>query len=206
MPSVTTDGVSVNGNSANLHGSWHAFIGSAGDELWFQFGIGGLDSETGHQGSGFATDGSFSAVIGTSFDRTYHYRAKGIASYDINLGGAELTFQSFAEALSFGTPVVNSVSATDANISCLVNVRVVESTADVRIEYKRSVDSSWTVITIASGTQTDGTYAKTLTGLLSSTSYDVRFSVSRGTANNPNGTSGQVSFVTSSADLAVLHL
>jgi len=97
-------------------------------------------------------------------------------------------------------PSVASITASSAIVSCNYVPNVTESTTSAQLEYKRTVDSTWTAF---GSPKTDGTgYSTTaisninLTGLTHSTSYDVRLTVTRTTANDTTVTGSTTSFNT----------
>lgn len=112
------------------------------------------------------------------------------------LGG----YKSQAFAASASAPTVGSITANSASVSCNYFPNVTASGASAQLQYKRTVDSTWISFGLP---KTDGTgYSQVaissipLTGLLGSTSYDVRLQITRTTVNDTLYTGPVSSFVT----------
>jgi hypothetical protein len=116
------------------------------------------------------------------------------------VNGSTLGFKSQAFAASASAPTVAVITANSAFVSCNYIPNVTASTSSAQLQYKRTVDSTWNSF---GAPKTDGTGYGTvsilfvpLTGLLSSTSYDVRLVVTRTTVNDTVVTGSASSFVT----------
>lgn len=114
--------------------------------------------------------------------------------------GSTVNTKTVAIPGTASAPSVGSITASSASVSCDYVPNVTESTTSAQLQYKRTVDSSWTDF---GSPKTDGTGYGTasigpvsLTGLTHSTSYDVRLVVTRTTANDTTVTSSTTSFTT----------
>lgn len=179
MAAVSTDGASVGSNSATLQGSWTGFNGTAGDEVWFDYGIGSFtDSTSRNTVSPGSPTGSYTKSVSTSFDRTYLYKAHGTSDLG-NLNGGTLSFLSGAQAVVFGAMTVGPAGTSSCPISIAsINTNVVESTATVTVEWKLTTDSLYT-----SSPALASPFSYTITGLANGGTYNVRYKVVRTTAN-----------------------
>lgn len=155
-----------------------------------------------------AASGSFSSASATSgtapsalaADTTYPIYAWINHEYDGDVFGSTLNFKTAAEVATASAPSVGSITASSASVSCDFVAKVSASTCTAQLQYKRTVDSTWTNFGTA---KTDGTGYGTstigpqsLTGLTHSTAYDVRLVLTRTTANDTSTTSATTSFNT----------
>lgn len=121
---------------------------------------------------------------------------QGIGDYFGSTGNTKTA----AMAGTASAPSVASITSSSASVSCNYVPNVSESTTSAQLQYKRTIDSTWTNF---GSPKTDGTGYGTvaissisLTGLTSSTSYDVRVVVTRTTANDTVITGSATSFNT----------
>lgn len=114
--------------------------------------------------------------------------------------GATVNTKTVSIAGTSSAPAISSITSSTATVNCNFVANVTESTTSAQVEYKRTVDSSWTAggspYTTGTGYGTTAITAINLTGLTSSTAYDVRLVTTRTTANDVTITSATTSFNT----------
>lgn len=195
--------------SYTFYGSWsnnldgyelkerHIFASPSASHLWFT-GTGPTDASGGWNSTN-AIGGPRPAdiPIDSFFSIMAQARFGGFGTVNgATLGG----YKSQAFAATASAPTVGSITANSAIVSCNFFPNVTVSTTSAQLQYKRTVDSIWLNFGIP---KTDGTgYSQVaissipLTGLLGSTSYDIRLLITRTTTNDTTAIGGVTSFVT----------
>lgn len=120
----------------------------------------------------------------------------GLGGY---INGATRSFVSYVIAATSNTPTIGSITQSDASVSVTYTPNVSYSNASAQLQYKRTVDSTWT--NFGTPTTTKGfvpvvVTGVALTGLSALTSYDVRLVITRTTSANTSTTSTVASFTT----------
>jgi hypothetical protein len=117
-----------------------------------------------------------------------------------NYFGSTIVTRTVSIPATASAPSVGSITANSASVSCDFVPNVTVSLCTAQLQYKRTIDSTW--INFGSP-KTDGTGYGTetisgiaLTGLLPSTSYDVRVSITRTTVDNTSVDGAASSFNT----------
>ena len=112
--------------------------------------------------------------------------------------GALYTFKSASVAATSAAPTAASITATGATINVLFYPNTLYSACTAQLQYKRTVDSTWTnagdPATTAGYNQQSMT--RVLTGLTAATAYDIRLSITRTTVDNTTFTSSVGNFTT----------
>jgi hypothetical protein len=144
--------------------------------------------------------GSFQANVVLQFDRVFEFRARAVNDFCDPGGvamGDVISTKSHADAPTAGTPQVTLITAFTATISCTFDPKVVESTYNVFMQYRQFGSPTW--ITAGAGQSTPSPISRDLTGLLSATTYEVRFHGTRDTENTQEWNSSTVTFTTSAS-------
>lgn len=121
--------------------------------------------------------------------------------------GSVVVTKTLSVPATASAPSVGSITANSASVQCNYVPNVTVSVATAQLQYKRTIDSEW--INFAAPKSDAGGYvtatigAHTLTGLLSSTSYDVRVLITRTTIDNPTVSGAATSFVTAPGEAEV---
>jgi hypothetical protein len=193
LASVSTDSAGLDIGSASLAGSFYGFSGVSIEKVWFTYGIGSPASPSSELYTAPQTDGSYSIGVGTVNDRSYQFRAKGYAQGNV-WNGAILSFKSYALAATADTPTSSAVTKNSATISCTFDAKVVESTFNVGLQYRKFGDVTW--ISAGANVTSGGSISNGLAGLLASTTYQFQLVGSRTTANATDWSSVVSNFTT----------
>lgn len=183
-------------------------------KLFFDYGIGAFTTEFAFIGNYCDVSGNFNQTIALTSDKSYIVRARLNAFFNSGFCIAE-TFVGVANAglKSFKswavTPVnsvdgvASSITATDALLTFSdFKVNTDESTGTAQIEYRKQGDATWIPVGSASGTLSGyGTQslARTASGLLGSTIYEYRITITRTTSNVTVWSSSIYTFTTSAS-------
>ncbi len=110
-------------------------------------------------------------------------------------------FKTYAITATTSVPTSSGITSVQATIQCNYFPNTQVSTASVKLQYKRTVDSIW--IDAGAADVTSGysqqTITRTITGLLAATQYDVRLTMTRTTVNETTLTSATHQFSTTGA-------
>jgi len=181
-----------------MYGSW--IDGLSPIEALFQWGYGDFGESTSSVNSNDSS-GSYNRSPSVDLDKTIKFRAKVIDGFGTALGSSSGSFKTYANTPGSNTPNVSNITKNSADVSCGFDAAVVDSTFSVRLQYRRFGDASWIDIGVAE--TSGGAISRALTGLLSSTTYQVQLSGTRTTANSTTWTSNIVSFDTLADPLTI---
>jgi len=111
---------------------------------------------------------------------------------------ALLTFKTASVPATSSTPTASSVTATGASVNVLFYPNTLYSTCTAQLQYKRTVDSTWTNLSTSAATAgyTQQSMTRVISGLTPATSYDIRLSITRTTVDNTTLTSATGTFTT----------
>lgn len=150
------------------------------------------------------TTGIYLAGDPLDCDTTYYARANGYYWVD----EAETTYfyresaitslKSYAIEATVNAPSGYALSSSQVYFGATYAVNTVESTATLYIEYKRTVDSTWTTYSTGGGLSGYSTNLidTVIDGLTPSTSYDFRYRIVRTTVNSTSYTSASFTVTT----------
>lgn len=199
----STDGFGTTFGQATLYGSWFG-CPMGGDCCgvcsvnfrWNYPGFGATDTTHEEPSGDCLNSGSFSATINPDFDRTVEFRARAVNDqcFGTPAIGAILTFKSFADHPTAGVPAVSAITSGSATISDTFNAKVVESTFQGSMQYRTLGSATW--VTAGASVSSGVSISRDITGLVGGTTYEVRFSGSRGTENDTTWVSVTVNFTT----------
>ena len=198
------------GSSATIEYHGHASFANntGGDNLrkriyWYLNGVRTIESNNGTNSGtsdswSSTSNGQSNAQCRTD-DNTWSWRGRFA---NLTQGGEEngalYYFKSGALAMTSSTPTSSDVEATTAGISCNFVPNARHSTATAKLEYKKTVDSTW--IQAGSTADTNGFsqvgITRGITGLTNSTQYDFRLVLTRNSNNSTTHTSATASFTT----------
>jgi len=199
--------------SVTFYGSWSGSIDFT-LKLFFDYGFSSFTDEFAFVGNYCDNDGSFNQVIVLTSDRNYIVRARVNVFFDAGFCIANTfvgtTPASLKDFKSWAVTPVNSVAgvassitATDALLTFSdFKVNTDESTGTAQIEYRKQGDATWLPVGSASGTLSGyGTQslARTASGLLGSTIYEYRITITRTTSNVTVWSSSIYTFTTSAS-------
>jgi len=199
---VSTNGHASAFGSETFFGSWSGCAMGGGcneGQIFFRWFYGSLSSgfnSTDSADGGCAVSGSYSASIGVDPDRVLEFRARGENDecFSSPASGDIQSIKTAANPATASDPVVSAITSNSATVDCTFNAAVVESTFIANIQYRKFGDLTW--ITAGASVTTGASISRGLTGLLGGTTYQVRFSGFRGTANQQDWVSTIISFVT----------
>jgi len=152
-------------------------------------------------GAGTATAGSqgwSKTVVSLATDTTYLFRATAnfeAESPPLTVFGGTLAGKTLAGSPTLGTPTSSAITSTTATIACTFTPNVVQSTFSAQLQYKKTTDVDWA--NAGSPATTGTSVSRDITGLSSSTQYQVRLVLTRTTVNETSTTSSTASFTTS---------
>lgn len=203
---VSTTGLAAitpaSGSSSASHQIYCFFSGSDGLTVYRygQYGITLVTENTKATGSSTASSGSW-ITTPTNLVADENYKFRAYAFFELNWGdvfGNTLTARTAAMVAATGAPTNSAVTSSTATIACNYTPRVLRSTCSAQLQYKKNTDADWTN---AGSPQTTGGYSeipisRDITGLDSSTLYNTRLVITRGTINDTSLTSSTVSFTT----------
>jgi hypothetical protein len=143
-------------------------------------------------------------------DRDYQARAR-VDDYDVVFSGSYVcdnflmlvtsgmtTFRTWAIDATASAPGSSGITSVQATIACDYYPNTGDSSATVKLQYKRSVDSTW--IDAGSSDVVTGyaqlNISRTISSLTPSTQYDVRLTMTRTTVNSTTLTSSTHQFST----------
>lgn len=179
-----------------LGNSWNGATGIVG--LQTQWGIGSFTS-TDNDGTSVNPSGSWTTGFKTGLTADANYIARARIFDDSGeADGTTKAHLSSAMVAAASVPTSSAVTANTATIACNYIPRTNVSTCSAQLQYKKTVDVSWTN---AGTAQSGGGYgtlnvSRNITGLDASTEYQVRLVLTRTTANDTTTTSATHSFTT----------
>lgn len=231
LQSITLGAYDVTGQLVTFHASFQDTIG-VGEAYWryFRWGLdstltsaGPLYLPWGRLGSEELSGYPFTYTPGTSYapgwgaqsrlytDGLYVIQARveaysGTGQFDgiVAVAGQIGSFKTNALPATSSDPTATNVTTTTADIACDYQPFNLNSSATVKLQYKRTVDVGWT----DAGAADQPVYppggsivhahsiARSLSGLLPSTQYDVRLSIQRATLNDQSYFSNTIHFTT----------
>ncbi len=178
--------------------SWSGFPPTDQD-IGHNWGISSVtENETFDGGTGGAANGSWTRNTGGTLtaDENYMFRARG---YDNGYQyGSVISSKTAAMIAVVSTPTSSAITATTATIACNYTPRTLRSTCSAQLQYKKTTDVIWinAGAPAANGGYSNVNHSLGITGLESSTQYQVRLVITRGTVNDTSLTSPTHSFTT----------
>lgn len=170
-----------------------------------------LNTNTGHDD--FAASGNFTASGNDAVSLTCDeadFAFRSVVS-DLGLGqtkrGSTIIQKTVAVTATASTPTSSAVTFNSATIACNFFPNTLDSTSTTKMQYRKFGDSTW--IDAPGGTQSNSGYSqvsisRNLTGLLSSTLYEFRLSMTRNTVNATTLDSVIATFTTSAGAPSVV--
>ena len=165
-------------------------IEGIGAGMYSYWGLVSATESNAYDGASDSASDSWTGGTGNDLeaDVTYKYQAyatgQGAGGSD---SGNVKNKKTGAVAATASTPTSSSVTSSTATIQCAYYPNVRESTCSAQLQYKRSVDSTWTNAGTAGSTgggtavYTEQTESENITGLTGSTQYNVRLVLTRTT-------------------------
>jgi hypothetical protein len=198
--SVITDAAtSLYLGGATLNGRWFDATNNPDPsvKVKFLYGYGSASSESSPVDY-FTTNGSYFINLGSlDADRTivFDFRGQDVDNFITPpgfVGGGELSFKSYANAMTFGTPTSSNIQMTTANINIDFNPNTWESLADIQAWYRvKSGPGAWVsggfIYSQQGSSVRNLQYA--LSSLAPNTVYQFEFRASRNTTNATSLTS-----------------
>ena len=201
--------------TAEYHGHASHANNTGGDNLrrriwWYLDGVRTITSSNGTttntSSSWSSTSNGQSNAQCRSDDNTWSWRGRfANLTQGGEENGATPYFKSHALAMTASTPTSSDVEATTSGISCNFVPNARHSTVTAKLEYKKTVDSTWTQAGSTADTNgfTQVGITRGITGLTAETQYDFRLVLTRNSTNNTTHISATASFTTI-ADLATV--
>ena len=164
-------------------------------QVYFQWSYvppGGFGSQTNPDFSD-AVSGAYNKTVGVDPDVIVQYRARVCGPYCVN-GQSSGQFRTYANEPSAANPIITNITLNSADASCTFNAAVENSNFVVTLQYRKFGDPNWAEF--GSPVTSGSSISASLTGLLSSTLYEVRLHGERTTANTTTWDSAIVNFTT----------
>lgn len=204
---VTDDGFTNGSVNQGAHTASVTFFGSYDiSGIWlglstfanFDYGLNSFTNST--SGETFTgRNASFDDPVTLDADKEHIYRVSAFNSEFGTVRTGAHSFRTYAVDATASTQTSSSITSSTATIACNYFPNTDASTADVKLEYRKFGDATW----IQAGSIDTGktgysqlSISRNLTGLLGSTVYEFRLSMTRTTQNAASFTSAIASFTT----------
>jgi len=201
---VSTSGASgIGTNSATLSGSLDDLGGASSADCYFQYRESGTSSWNETATRTLSSTGSFSADLSNlSASTDYDFRAAADASDGDSTTATTVSFTTDQQdtSIAVSTGSISSVSTSSVDLAGSLDDLGGATSADCYFQYRQSGASSWNA-TSAQTLSSTGSFSENLSGLESSTDYEIRAVADASDGDSTTGST--VSFTTDKQDTPV---